>query len=117
GGDGRARCRRRAARTAARRRTPSRARRRRAATPVPAARAWTLPYGAVGATAFQYTVFPPEPGRVGPACTPVSVYSIPVAAAVWVFDVDGCIVDSLTGTSLRPGARELLEHLRTGLGV
>jgi len=40
-----------------------------------------------------------------------------VAAAVWVFDVDGCIVDSLTGTSLRPGARELLEHLRTGLGV
>jgi hypothetical protein len=23
---------------------------------------------------------------------------------VWTFDVDGCLVDSLTGTSLRPGA-------------
>ena len=30
----------------------------------------------------------------------------------WVFDVDGCLVDSLTGTSLRPGARELLARLR-----
>jgi long-chain acyl-CoA synthetase len=30
----------------------------------------------------------------------------------WVFDVDGCLVDSLTGTSLRPGTRELLIHLR-----
>jgi long-chain acyl-CoA synthetase len=29
----------------------------------------------------------------------------------WVFDVDGCLVDSLTGTSLRPGARELLAYL------
>jgi hypothetical protein len=29
----------------------------------------------------------------------------------WVFDVDGCLVDSLTGTSLRPLARQLLEHL------
>src|SRR5271168_1288180 len=29
----------------------------------------------------------------------------------WVFDVDGCLVDSLTGTSLRPGARELLDSL------
>jgi FMN phosphatase YigB (HAD superfamily) len=29
----------------------------------------------------------------------------------WIFDVDGCLVDSLTGTSLRPGAREILEHL------
>ena len=36
--------------------------------------------------------------------------------AVWVFDVDGCIVDSLTGTSLRPGTRELLEHLRRERG-
>lgn len=35
--------------------------------------------------------------------------------ATWVFDVDGCLVDSLTGTSLRPGAAELLAHLR-GLG-
>ncbi|HEY1831638.1 MAG TPA: NIF family HAD-type phosphatase [Acidimicrobiales bacterium] len=31
--------------------------------------------------------------------------------AWWVFDVDGCLVDSLTGTSLRPGARLLLAHL------
>ena len=31
------------------------------------------------------------------------------AADCWVFDVDGCLVDSLTGTSLRPGARELLD--------
>jgi long-chain acyl-CoA synthetase len=30
----------------------------------------------------------------------------------WIFDVDGCLVDSLTGTSLRPGTRELLIHLR-----
>jgi long-chain acyl-CoA synthetase len=30
----------------------------------------------------------------------------------WAFDVDGCLVDSLTGTSLRPGARDLLEALR-----
>ena len=29
----------------------------------------------------------------------------------WIFDVDGCLVDSLSGTSLRPGAREILEHL------
>jgi FMN phosphatase YigB (HAD superfamily) len=31
----------------------------------------------------------------------------------WIFDVDGCLVDSLTGTSLRPGTRELLTHLRS----
>jgi hypothetical protein len=37
------------------------------------------------------------------------------AAGCWIFDVDGCLVDSLTGTSLRPGTRQLLEHLaRTG---
>ena len=29
----------------------------------------------------------------------------------WIFDVDGCLIDSLTGTSLRPGARAVLEHL------
>jgi long-chain acyl-CoA synthetase len=34
------------------------------------------------------------------------------AAAVWAFDVDGCLVDSLTGTSLRPGALEALSRLR-----
>lgn len=32
--------------------------------------------------------------------------------AVWVFDVDGCLIDSLTGSSLRPGAQDLLERLR-----
>lgn len=31
---------------------------------------------------------------------------------VWAFDVDGCLVDSITGTSLRPLARPVLEHLR-----
>ncbi|MFZ0251139.1 MAG: HAD family hydrolase [Acidimicrobiales bacterium] len=35
----------------------------------------------------------------------------PSDADCWVFDVDGCLVDSLTGSSLRPGARELLDHL------
>jgi phosphoglycolate phosphatase-like HAD superfamily hydrolase len=30
----------------------------------------------------------------------------------WVFDVDGCLIDSLSGTSLRPGAGALLAHLR-----
>jgi long-chain acyl-CoA synthetase len=33
--------------------------------------------------------------------------------ACWVFDVDGCLVDSLTGTSLRPCARDLLTRLGT----
>lgn len=32
--------------------------------------------------------------------------------SAWVFDVDGCLIDSLTSSSLRPGARELLVHLR-----
>jgi long-chain acyl-CoA synthetase len=44
----------------------------------------------------------------------------PLASAsdCWIFDVDGCLIDSLTGTSLRPGARQLLEHLtRTGRHV
>ena len=31
---------------------------------------------------------------------------------LWVFDVDGCLIDSLSGTSLRPGTIELLAHLR-----
>ena len=35
----------------------------------------------------------------------------PATCECWVFDVDGCLVDSLTGTSLRPGARALLGHL------
>jgi long-chain acyl-CoA synthetase len=35
----------------------------------------------------------------------------PAGAQCWVFDVDGCLVDSLTGTSLRPGAREILDAL------
>jgi long-chain acyl-CoA synthetase len=41
-------------------------------------------------------------GSMGPATTETDC---------WVFDVDGCLVDSLTGSSLRPGARELLAHL------
>jgi long-chain acyl-CoA synthetase len=36
----------------------------------------------------------------------------PAGGAVWAFDVDGCLVDSLTSTSVRPGALELLAHLR-----
>lgn len=32
--------------------------------------------------------------------------------SVWLFDVDGCLVDAMSGTSLRPGSRPLLEHLR-----
>jgi phosphoserine phosphatase len=31
---------------------------------------------------------------------------------VWAFDVDGCLVDSMTGTSLRPHAAEILHLLR-----
>src|SRR5438874_12674482 len=30
----------------------------------------------------------------------------------WVFDVDGSVVDLLTGGSLRPGTHELLTHLK-----
>ena len=33
---------------------------------------------------------------------------------VWAFDVDGCLVDLLGGSSLRPFARELLSALRAG---
>jgi hypothetical protein len=36
-----------------------------------------------------------------------------VTPTTWVFDVDGCLIDSITGTSLRPGTRVLLEHLRS----
>lgn len=39
---------------------------------------------------------------------------VTAAARVWVFDVDGCLVDSLTGASLRPGAIELLRLVRRG---
>jgi hypothetical protein len=31
---------------------------------------------------------------------------------VWAFDVDGCLVDLLGGTSLRPHAQTMLEELR-----
>src|ERR1700760_2782754 len=34
-----------------------------------------------------------------------------LGAECWIFDVDGSLVDSLSGTSLRPGARALLTHL------
>lgn len=49
----------------------------------------------------------PAPGSSPPTPPP------PAADVVdsWVFDVDGCLIDSLTGTSLRPGARYVLEHL------
>lgn len=33
-------------------------------------------------------------------------------AITWVFDVDGTLIDSLTGDSLRPGSADLLTHLR-----
>jgi long-chain acyl-CoA synthetase len=37
---------------------------------------------------------------------------------VWAFDVDGCLVDLLGGSSLRPFARELLTALRSqGISV
>jgi len=36
------------------------------------------------------------------------------SAGCWVFDVDGCLVDSLTGSSLRRGARDLLAQLAAG---
>jgi long-chain acyl-CoA synthetase len=38
-------------------------------------------------------------------------------AECWIFDVDGSLVDSLTGTSLRPGARALLAHLHEHAGA
>lgn len=46
----------------------------------------------------------PDQGRPTRGVTPID-------SGCWVFDVDGCLVDSLTGTSLRPGARRILEHL------
>jgi long-chain acyl-CoA synthetase len=36
-----------------------------------------------------------------------------VPGTTWVFDVDGTLIDSLTGTSLRPGTVELLGELRS----
>lgn len=35
-----------------------------------------------------------------------------MATPVWVFDVDGTIIDSLTGSSIRPGTVEALAWLR-----
>lgn len=32
---------------------------------------------------------------------------------MWIFDVDGCVVDALTGTSLRPGVVDVLDRLRS----
>jgi hypothetical protein len=34
-----------------------------------------------------------------------------VTGEIWAFDVDGCLVDSMTGTSLRPHAAEILALL------
>jgi long-chain acyl-CoA synthetase len=42
---------------------------------------------------------------------PTTEATAAVVVDSWVFDVDGCLIDSLTGTSLRPGARDVLEHL------
>jgi long-chain acyl-CoA synthetase len=42
---------------------------------------------------------------------PTALAPLTSTADCWVFDVDGCLIDSLTGTSMRPGARDLLEHL------
>jgi long-chain acyl-CoA synthetase len=42
---------------------------------------------------------------------PASASASASASRCWVFDVDGCLIDSLTGTSLRPGALGLLQHL------
>ena len=36
----------------------------------------------------------------------------PSDAVRWLFDVDGTLIDGVTGRSLRPGARELLMALR-----
>jgi long-chain acyl-CoA synthetase len=36
----------------------------------------------------------------------------PPGRVVWWFDVDGCLVDALTGASLRPGAVEVLSGVR-----
>ena len=33
------------------------------------------------------------------------------AAQTWVFDVDGCLLDGMSASSLRPGALELLDEL------
>jgi long-chain acyl-CoA synthetase len=51
-----------------------------------------------------------------PAPLPTSPPSQPSPPDCWVFDVDGCLVDSLTGSSLRPGARAILEHLASVSG-
>jgi beta-phosphoglucomutase-like phosphatase (HAD superfamily) len=34
-------------------------------------------------------------------------------ADLWLFDLDGCLVDSMAATALRPHARKLLEALRS----
>ena len=50
---------------------------------------------------------------MGLACRTLGRSSAPSTPAptCWVFDIDGSLVDSLSGTSLRPGARSLLTHL------
>jgi long-chain acyl-CoA synthetase len=49
----------------------------------------------------------PDRRNVGGSCSE----QIGRTVGWWVFDVDGCLVDSLTGTSLRPGTCELLDYL------
>jgi len=38
--------------------------------------------------------------------------TVPPERVVWWFDVDGTLIDAMTGTSLRPGAAELLAAVR-----
>jgi hypothetical protein len=49
---------------------------------------------------------------------PAAEVSVPDGRELWLFDLDGCLVDSFDGTSLRPLARDLLEALlERGHGV
>lgn len=58
----------------------------------------------------------PTPDSTTPAAAPEVGAAAMACSSAWVFDVDACLVDSLTGTSLRPLAEPLLERLRA-LGV
>lgn len=41
---------------------------------------------------------------------PANLRAVPAA---WAFDLDGCLVDGISATSLRPLARDVLERLRS----
>src|ERR1700677_2519044 len=53
-----------------------------------------------------------RPGLLGSNNRGYFLFMLTARRLVWAFDVDGCLVDSLTGTSLRPGALEVLSLLR-----